>query len=150
MSISNVRIDGPIDDTQNLIAVENTHNLPAGLLVVPTVLNEKPGQRVVRIMNVTEHNIVLKRKHPVALLEKVEEIQEPTGPNVQVKSTSIVVNGHVSKEEDKPEKKEKTKSEKFDLPKSNGTANQQKRMAEVLKRREDAFMKHEDDLGFTN
>ena len=41
MSVSNIRIDGPRENKKNLLAIENANNLPPGLLVIPTVLDEE-------------------------------------------------------------------------------------------------------------
>ena len=99
-------------------------------------------------MNVTDHDIIIKRRHPEARLEEVEEVQEPNGPKVQVKSNAIIISDNTEVEPRKVEQKSKT--DKYALPKSNGTASQQKRMAEVIENRAEAFMKNEEDLGFTN
>ena len=146
MSVCHVRVDGPRQEESNLVAVENAHNLPAGLVVIPTALDARVGHRVVRVLNTTGHDILLRRRHPLARLERVEEIEDPNGPKVKVQSNSIIVTGQVDVAK---EDKSKEEENKYDLPKSNGTANQQKRMAAVLKRRSEAFMKNEDDLGFT-
>ena len=71
MSVSNIRIDGPRENKKNLLGIENADNLPPGLLIVPTVLDEEAGKRLVRVMNVTDHDIIIKRRHPVARLEDV-------------------------------------------------------------------------------
>lgn len=148
MSVSNIRIDGPREDTKNLLAVENAENLPQGLLVIPTMLSEKSGHRVVRVMNITDHDIIVKHRDPVARLEEVEEVQEPHGPKVIVKSNAVIVSGNTEIETGKSESK--SKSDKYALPKSNGTASQQKKMAQIIEKRSEAFMKHEEDLGFTD
>ena len=145
MSVCHVRVDGPRQEEENLVAFENADNLPSGLVVIPTVLDTRVGHRFVRVMNTTGHDILLKRRHPLALLEKVEEIQDPNGPYVKAKSDSIVVSGEVKTESETDLGEDK----KYTLPKSNGTANQQRRMAAVLKRRSAAFMTSESDLGFT-
>ena len=150
MSVSNIRIDGPRENKTNLIAVENADNLPAGLLVIPTALNEKSGHRMVRVMNVTEHDVVLKRRHPVAILEEVQEIQEPSGPRVQIRANSLIIADASEAQQQKTDKPDKERSDKYALPKSNGTASQQQRMAEVIQNRAEAFMKNEEDLGFTD
>ena len=93
MSVSQIRIDGPREDKKNLLAVENTENLPSGLLIIPTVLDETAGHRMVRVMNTTDHDIAIKKRHPVAKLEEVDEIQEPRGPKIQVKANPIIVSG---------------------------------------------------------
>jgi len=150
MSVSHIRVDGPRENQENLLAVENAENMPAGLLVIPTVLDERSGHRMVRVMNTTDHDIVIKRRHPVAKLEEVEEIQEPSGPKIQVKANTIIVSGNTEVKGEKEASGPKSNSNKYALPKSNGTANQQKRMADVIRRRSEAFMKNDEDLGFTD
>lgn len=147
MSICHVRVDGPRQEEEGLVASENANNLPAGLIVVPTVLDSRVGHRVVRVINTTSHDILLKKKHPVALLETVEEVQETQGPTIQVQANSIIVNGQTDVNEDSHEQKVKNR---YALPKSNGTATQQKRMAAVIEKRAKAFMTDENDLGFTS
>ena len=100
-----IRIDGPRENKKNLLAIENADNLPPGLLVIPTVLDEETGKRLVRVMNVTDHDIIIKRRHPVARLEEVEEVQEPNGPKVQVKSNAIIISDKAEIEPRKVEQK---------------------------------------------
>ena len=98
-------------------------------------------------MNTTNHDILLKRRHPLAVLERVEEIQNPNGPCVRTRSGSIIVSGEVKVEKNKGS--DLGEDKKYALPQSNGTASQQRKMATVLRRRSAAFMKDENDLGFT-
>ena len=130
-----VRVTGPARSTHSLLAMQLNNSLPQGLLLAPSLTSADPTKRYVRILNVTDRDILLPGHTPVAFLQSITEIA----------SDSCVLNTYQNSQ---LASHEQPADDEFPCPNFDGTTAQRRQLMELLKRHKGVFSKGDDDLGF--
>ena len=80
-SMASVRISGVRQ--HNLVAEPCHQPLPAGLILVPTLISGDQSLRYVRVVNLTEEDIVLRGRTPIEALHAVDTVDSEEKVTVQ-------------------------------------------------------------------
>ena len=78
-SIATLRVNGPNDMEQPLIAEALATNLPGGLTLVPTLTTSTRQGRYVRVVNMHRVDITLRAGTPLCMLHEVKAIESDEG-----------------------------------------------------------------------
>lgn len=128
----------------SLAAQPMEQSLSKGLMLVPTLVSADPSQRYVRIANLTESDVVLQSRTPLAILMAVDVMQGQD----DVVLTSVSCN-EVVVSIDHLEPPPTAPAEKVELPDFDGTRTQRQKLEQLLTKRAAAFCKDANDLGYT-
>ena len=112
-SVATIRITSAEGLKGNVLATPLTQPLPRGLIGVPTLVDERQGQRYIRIANLSAEDQLLSAKLPVALLERVDVETKQIPVELQV--NEIVIGSASTQKEQENEKKNNTAFPEFDF-----------------------------------
>ena len=142
-SVATVKVSGC--KGQMMLAEPCHHPLPAGLILVPTVVGGDTNLHFLRVANLADESVILQRRIPIAVLHAVAA-QESDGVTVQVEGHKVVVGASKSERRNMrvdPVVKDKLKT-------FTGTAEQQQKLGELLSRYSSAISRDDIDLGYTD
>ena len=88
-SINKVRVSG--DKRRALVAEPCHHPLPPGLMLVPTLVGGDRSLYHVRVANLTDEDIVLQGRTPVAALHAVESVDSDITVHVDSQTLHVGV-----------------------------------------------------------
>lgn len=142
-SMATVRISGVGQKT--VLAEPCYHQLPAGVILVPTLVNGS-GSAYVRIANLTENEVVLPAKAPVAALHAVSSTEgESDSIQLEISKEEVCVRRQAAQESPSTPLNLEEKLQLF-----NGTEEQKQRVLEVLNRYPSVIPKDSKDVGYTD
>jgi transposase InsO family protein len=124
-----------------LIAAPLALPLPKGLLLVPTIVSDDPANRYVRVANLTNEDVLLAAKTPLAVYETAEVL---TNDSIKFQAENhqlIVIQEAVTK----------TPEHHIRCPDIDGDDTQKKRLEELLNKYGHGFtLEEEDDVGYAD
>ena len=88
-SLATIQVTGV--GKQAAVAEPHGHTLPAGLLVVPTLVGDDKAGHFVRVANLTLENITLLDRTPLAALLAVQEVESDKTVTVSIRKQELVV-----------------------------------------------------------
>jgi hypothetical protein len=158
LSMATVRVTST-PDKRLLYASPVQKPLPQGLILVPTLVDEDPTQRYVRIANLSSVDCILSRRTVVATLHAVDGVDSQNVEFTVEVNEMVVSIGNVSAEKEAPVvNKTATESSSTDCPTStpkiqcpdfDGTASQKQKLQELLNKHAAGFIQDPTDLGYS-
>ena len=142
-SMTTIRVTGRQKPACHLLASPVAQPLPSGLLMVPTLISSDPYSRFVRVANLSDEDVLLSARTPVAVLQAIDsvdstDIQFTVGVNELVVSRETVCRSADS-----------APADHVLCPDFDGTSSQRKRLQELLTKHAAGFIKDKQDLGYT-
>ena len=142
-SMTTIRVTGRQKPACHLLASPLAQPLPSGLLMVPTLISSDPYSRFVRVANLSDEDVLLPSRTPVAVLQAIDsvdssDIQFTVGVNELVVSRETVCRSADS-----------APADHVPCPDFDGTSSQRKRLQELLTKHAAGFIKDKQDLGYT-
>ena len=142
-SMTTIRVTGRQKPACHLLASPLDQPLPSGLLMVPTLISSDPYSRFVRVANLSDEDVLLPARTPVAVLQAIDsvdstDIQFTVGVNELVVSRETVCRSADS-----------APADHVPCPDFDGTSSQRKRLQELLTKHAAGFIKDKQDLGYT-
>ena len=138
-SITTVRVSGA--HRRTLVAEPCHHPLPPGLMLVPTLVGGDRSLYHVRVANLTDEDIVLQGRTPVAALHAVDSVDSDI--TVHVASQTL----HVSIQEPVPLTHPDLSAK---LQNFQGTAQEKQQLLDLFMRYPNAISHDDMDLGYTD
>ena len=125
-SMTTIRVTGRQKPACHLLASPLAQPLPSGLLMVPTLISSDPYSRFVRVANLSDEDVLLPSRTPVAVLQAIysldsSDIQFTVGVNELVVSRETVCRSADS-----------APADHVPCPDFDGTSSQRKRLQELL------------------
>ena len=142
-SISTVRVTSPGSHPQLRISTRLSKPLPHGLILVPT-LSDGERKQYVRLANLTDQDVILRGRTPVAIWEPADSVVKEEELQVTMDQMEI----HVSPA---AEIRPKSTIQRPEPPSDfAGTTEQWDALCAVLDEVPEAFQQGENDLGYTD
>ena len=142
--MATVPVTGNQQTTSHLLASPLAQPLPGGLMVIPTLVSKDHSRRYIRVANLTQEDSHLPARTPIAVLHAVEPEE---GHQQDITFTAGVKELVISK---RPRAAQPPQPTSIPCPDFGGTADQRKRLQQLLDKHATAFTKDDSDLGYTD
>ena len=142
-SMTTIRETGRQKPACHLLASPLAQPLPSGLLMVPTLISSNPYSRFVRVANLSDEDVLLPARTPVAVLQAIDSVDSTDIQFTDGVSELVVSREAVCRSADS------APADHVPCPDFDGTSSQRKRLQELLTKHAAAFIKDKQDLGYT-
>ena len=142
-SMTTIRVTGRQKPACHLPASPLAQPLPSGLLMVPTLISSDPHSRLVRVANLSDEDVLLPARTPVAVLQAIDSV-DSTDIQFTVGVSELVVS-----RETVCCSADSAPADHVPCPDFDGTSSQRKRLQELLTKHAAGFIKDKQDLGYT-
>ena len=120
------------------------HPLPKGLLLVPTLVSSDSRSRYVRIANLSEEDVLLPAKTPVAIYQTAELLSDDNIKFIhETNEMVITIEATSAASTDLPPKR-------IQCPDFEGTDSQRQRLEDMINKSGHGFTQDEDDVGYAD
>ena len=142
-SMTTIRVTGRQKPACHLLASPLAQPLPSGLLMVPTLISSDPYSRFVRVANLSDEDVLLPSRTPVAVLQAIDSVDSSDIQFTVGVSELVVSRETVCRSADS------APADHVPCPDFDGTSSQRKRLQELLTKHAAGFIKDKQDLGYT-